>query len=185
VTLLASHEAGGRRESAWFWRHFHVAARRISRALTKMSAVNPLTSLLGGGAGGKSDASKKGFRDILLFAVSKLRGELLSRPGDTARLRKGLLEDRLTDRVWVSRAAVFGEGRRASAGFKKCQCLWRRWARQAESSAAEVWADGVVVRCERQAWLGGSGKSETGAALALGIFTRECAGAVQVDIDQR
>lgn len=32
-----------------------------------------------------------------------------------------------------------------------------------------------------QAWLGevvgGSGKSETGAALALGIFTRECAGA--------
>ena len=32
-----------------------------------------------------------------------------------------------------------------------------------------------------RAWLGevvgGSGKSETGAALALGIFTRECAGA--------
>lgn len=120
MILCASHEAGGRRKGAWF------AAPALSRssekgrerALTKISAVNPLTSLLGGGAGGKSEASKKGFRDILLFAVSKLRGELLSRPGDTARLRKGLLEDRLTDRVAVSRAAVFGEGRRASAGFK-------------------------------------------------------------------
>lgn len=99
-------------------RHIYVAARMVWRALTKISAVNPLTSLLGGGAGGKSEASKKGFRDILLFAVSKLRGELLRRPGDTARLRKGLLEDRLTDRVAVSRAAVLGEGRRASAGFK-------------------------------------------------------------------
>jgi hypothetical protein len=83
-----------------------------------MSAVKPLTSLLGGGRAGNSVASKKGFRDILLFVVSKLRGEVLSRPGDTARLRKGLLEDRLTDREAVSRAAVFGEGRRASAGFK-------------------------------------------------------------------
>lgn len=100
------------------FRHFHVAVRRTWSALTKISAVNPLTSLLGGGAAGKSVASKKGFRDILLFAVSKLRGELLSRPGDTARLRKGLLEDRLTDREAVSRAAVLGEGRRASAGIK-------------------------------------------------------------------
>ena len=54
-----------------------------------------------------------------------------------------------------------------------------RWARQAESSAADVWTDGV--RCEMRAWLGevvgGSGRCETGAALALGIFTRECAGA--------
>ena len=119
MTLFASHEAGGKREGAWFVvLALSRSSERTWRALTKISAVKPLTSLLGGGAGGKSEASKKGFRDILLFAVSKLRGELLSRPGDTARLRKGLLEDRLTDRVAVSRAAVFGEGRRASAGFK-------------------------------------------------------------------
>jgi hypothetical protein len=99
-----------------------------SGSLTKISAVKPLTSLLGGGAAGNSLTSKKGFRDILFCVVSKLRGEVLRRPGDTARLRKGLLEDRLTDKVAVSRVAVFGEGRRASTGFKKCQWLWRRWA---------------------------------------------------------
>lgn len=110
-------------------RELLAAAQRAWVALTKMSAVNPLTSLLGGGAAGKSVTSKKGFRDILLFAVSKLRGELLRRPGETARLRKGLLEDRLTDREAVSRAAVLGEGRRASAGIKNVSgCLWRRWA---------------------------------------------------------
>lgn len=90
-------------------------------SLTKISAVKPLTSLLGGGAAGKSLTSKKGFRDILLLAVSKLRGELLESPGETARLRKGLLEERFTDKVLASRAAVLGEGRRASAGLKKCQ----------------------------------------------------------------
>ena len=55
-------------------------------------------------------------RDILFCVVSKLLGETLRRPGETARLRKGLLEERLTDKVAVSRAAVFGEGRRGSEG---------------------------------------------------------------------
>jgi hypothetical protein len=146
-----------------WYSHFHVAARRTWRALTKISAVKPLTSLLGGGAGGKSEASKKGFRDILLFAVSKLRGELLSRPGDTARLRKGLLEERLTDRVAVSRAAVLGEGRRASAGFKDVSvCGGGGLADSGErsSAAAEVWADGVkCVRDVMGAWLGVGGRA--------------------------
>ena len=105
---------------------------RNMRALTKISAVKPLTSLLGGGAGGKSVESRKGFRDILLFAVSKLLGELLRYAGEAARLRKGLLEDRLTDRVAVSRPAVLGEGRRASAEIKECQCLRRVWAKRVE-----------------------------------------------------
>jgi hypothetical protein len=57
-------------------------------------------------------------RDILFWVVSKLLGEALRRPGETARLRKGLFEERLTDKVAVSRAAVFGEGRRGSKGRK-------------------------------------------------------------------
>lgn len=73
-----------------------------------------MTSLLGGAAAGKSPASRKGFLDILLSAASKLLGEVLDRPGETARLRKGLFEERFTERVAFSRAAVFGEGRRAS-----------------------------------------------------------------------
>lgn len=91
----------------------HLLLHCSRDTLTKISAVKPLTSLLAG-AGGNSLTSRKGFLDILLLAVSKLLGELLVKPGDAARLRKGLLEPKLTDRVAFSRAAVFGEGRRGS-----------------------------------------------------------------------
>jgi hypothetical protein len=57
-------------------------------------------------------------RDILFCVVSKLLGEALRRPGEAARLRKGLFEERLTDKVAVSRPAVFGEGRRGSVGWE-------------------------------------------------------------------
>jgi hypothetical protein len=65
--------------------------------------------------------SRKGLRDILFCVVSKLLGEALRRPGEAARLRKGLFEERLTDKVAVSRPAVFGEGRRGSVGQESGQ----------------------------------------------------------------
>jgi hypothetical protein len=95
-----------------------LVARVNTRSLTKISAVKPLTSLLVGAAGGKSETSRKGLRDILFWVVSKLLGEALRRPGEAARFRKGLFEERLTDKLAVSRAAVFGEGRRGSVGYE-------------------------------------------------------------------
>lgn len=126
-------------------------------SLTKISAVKPLTSLLGGGAAGNSLTSRKGFRDILLLAVSKLRGELLESPGETARLRKGLLEEKFTDRVLTSRAVVLGEGRRASAGLKNCQRCEDGGARRAVEASGSV-------DC-------GIGRHETGGSACLHVFT--------------
>lgn len=75
--------------------------------LTNISAVKPLTSLLGGALEASSLESRNGFLDIL-FGLSMLRGEAPA--GEAARLRKGLFEERLTERVLLSRAArVFGE----------------------------------------------------------------------------
>lgn len=88
----------------------HFSLHTANSGLTNISAVSPLTSLLGCGALEPSSvASKNGFFDILLsLAASKLLGE--APPGETARLRKGLLEERLTERPLFSRAArVFGE----------------------------------------------------------------------------
>ena len=65
-----------------------------------------------------SKVDRKGLRDMGLLAELErsdwLAGE--GKPGEVARWRKGLLEERLTDKVAVSRAAVFGEGRRGSEG---------------------------------------------------------------------
>ena len=67
---------------------------------------------------------------------SALRGEVLRYAGETARLRKGLLEDKFTEREADSRAAVFGEGRRGSTGIKKCQLLRSWWMVEARRSVA-------------------------------------------------
>lgn len=85
--------------------------------LTNISAVKPLTSLLGSALVPSSLESRNGFLDILL-ELSKLRGEFPA--GEAARLRNGLFEERLTERVLLSRAArVFGESCLRSVWSKK------------------------------------------------------------------
>lgn len=64
-----------------------------------MSGFKPLLSLLCGGGALNSLTSRNGFRDILFWRLLSVGAS--SEAGEAARLRKGLFEDRLTERPWA------------------------------------------------------------------------------------